>query len=263
VRQLERELGRLARKVARRIAAGDVDRIAISAGDVAAILGRPRVHAEEKSPQDQVGIATGMYYTPAGGDIMFVEASLMRGKGELVLTGQLGDVMKESARAAWTYARSHAASLQIDEEAFDRDVHIHVPAGAIPKDGPSAGITMATAIVSALSKRPARSDVAMTGEITISGRVLPIGGLKEKILGAVRAGITTIVIPKSNESDLEDLTPEVRGMLTVHPVSELGEALALTLRGASFREGRLRFAPDEVGAPVLTDSTAIQSETPH
>jgi ATP-dependent Lon protease len=143
----------------------------------------------------------------------------MRGKGELVLTGQLGDVMKESARAAWTYARSHAGSLQIDEEAFDRDVHIHVPAGAIPKDGPSAGITMATAIVSALSKRPARSDVAMTGEITISGRILPIGGLKEKILGAVRAGITTIVIPKENESDLEDLTPEVRGMLTVHPVS--------------------------------------------
>jgi ATP-dependent Lon protease len=263
VRQLERELGKLARKIARRIAAGDVERIAVSAEDVATILGRPKVHAEQKAPQDQVGIATGMYYTPAGGDIMFVEASLMRGKGELVLTGQLGDVMKESARAAWTYARSHAGSLQIDEEAFDRDVHIHVPAGAIPKDGPSAGITMATAIVSALSKRPARSDVAMTGEITISGRILPIGGLKEKILGAVRAGITTIVIPKENESDLEDLTPEVRGMLTVHPVSELGEALALTLRGASFREGRLRFAPDEVGAPVLTDSASIQNETPH
>ena len=263
VRQLERELGKLARKVARRIAAGEVERVAISAGQVAAILGRPRVHAEQKSPQDQVGIATGMYYTPAGGDIMFVEASLMRGKGELVLTGQLGDVMKESARAAWTYARSHAAALQIDEEAFDRDVHIHVPAGAIPKDGPSAGITMATAIVSALSKRPARSDVAMTGEITISGRVLPIGGLKEKILGAVRAGITTIVIPKSNESDLEDLTEEVRGMLTVYPVEELGEALALTLRGASFREGRLRFAPEEVAATALTESPGLQSETPH
>jgi ATP-dependent Lon protease len=262
VRQLERELGKLARKVARRIAAGDVERVAISAGDVATILGRPKVHAEEKSPQDQVGIATGMYYTPAGGDIMFVEASLMRGKGELVLTGQLGDVMKESARAAWTYARSHATTLQIDEAAFDRDVHIHVPAGAIPKDGPSAGITMATAIVSALSQRPARSDVAMTGEITISGRVLPIGGLKEKILGAVRAGITTIVIPKSNESDLEDLTEEVRGMLTVYPVSELGEALALTLRGASFREGRLRFAPEEV-ATVLAESAGLQSETPH
>jgi len=259
VRQLERELGKLARKVARRIAAGDVERMTLSAGDVAGVLGRPKVRAEQKAPADQVGIATGMYYTPAGGDIMFVEASLMRGKGELVLTGQLGDVMKESARAAWTYARSHAAALQIEEEAFDRDVHIHVPAGAIPKDGPSAGITMATSIVSALSKRPARSDVAMTGEITISGRVLPIGGLKEKILGAVRAGITTIVIPKANETDLEDLTEEVRQMLTVYPVSELGEALALTLRGASFREGRLLFAAEEV---TLAEAS-LGGETPH
>ncbi len=133
----------------------------------------------------------------------------MRGKGEVVLTGQLGDVMKESARAAWTFARSHAAELGIHDEAFERDLHIHVPAGAIPKDGPSAGIAMATAIVSALSRVPARHDVAMTGEITLSGRVLPIGGLKEKILGAVRAGIRTIVLPKDNEPDLEDLPKEV------------------------------------------------------
>ena len=136
---------------------------------------------------------------------MFVEASTMPGKGELVLTGQLGDVMKESARAAWTYARSHAAALRIPDEMFDRDIHIHVPAGAIPKDGPSAGVTMATALISALSGRPARHDIAMTGEITLRGRVMPIGGLKEKILGAVRAGITRIVIPKENEPDLEDL----------------------------------------------------------
>ncbi|HWC65196.1 MAG TPA: S16 family serine protease, partial [Thermoanaerobaculia bacterium] len=265
VRQLERELGKLARKVARRIAAGEPGPFAVREEDVAGILGRPRVRAEQKAPEDQVGIATGMYYTPAGGDIMFVEASLMRGKGELVLTGQLGDVMKESARAAWTYARSHASALEIPEEAFDRDVHIHVPAGAIPKDGPSAGITMATALVSALSKRPARSDVAMTGEITISGRVLPIGGLKEKILGAVRAGITTIVIPKANEADLEDLTEEVRAMLTVCPVSDLGEALSFTLRGATFREGRLRFAPADVaGAPLgAPPAAAMESETPH
>ena len=264
VRQLERELGKLARKIARRIAAGEVATLDVSAGEVAAILGRPRVHAEQKAPMDQVGIATGMYYTPAGGDIMFVEASLMRGKGELVLTGQLGDVMKESARAAWTYARSHASTLQIDEQAFDRDVHIHVPAGAIPKDGPSAGIAMATSIVSALSKRPARSDVAMTGEITISGRILPIGGLKEKILGAVRAGITTIVIPKANEPDLEDLTEEVRRMLTVLPVSELGEALALTLRGASFRGGRLLFAAEDAAAAVIPPASGpIENETPH
>jgi ATP-dependent Lon protease len=172
--------------------------------------------------------------------------------------------MKESARAAWTYARSHASALEIPEEGFDRDVHIHVPAGAIPKDGPSGGITMATALVSALSKRPARSDVAMTGEITLSGRVLPIGGLKEKILGAVRAGITTIVIPKANEPDLDDLTDEVRAMLTVYPVSDLGEALSFTLRGATFREGRLRFAPEEVAtATPLADVAAMQSETPH
>ena len=262
VRQLERELGKLARKVARRIAAGEADHFHVTTADVGVIVGRPRVHAERKAPLDEVGVATGMYYTPAGGDIMFVEASLMRGKGEVVLTGQLGDVMKESARAAWTYARSHAAALQIDEEAFDRDVHIHVPAGAIPKDGPSAGITMATALVSALSKRPARSDVAMTGEITISGRVLPIGGLKEKILGAVRAGITTIVIPKANERDLEDLTEEVRRMLTIRPVSELGEALSFTLRGASFREGRLLFAADDTVAG-LGEPEAIPGETPH
>jgi ATP-dependent Lon protease len=266
VRQLERELGKLARKIARRIAAGAAGPFTLGAGDVAGVLGRPKVHAEQRAAQDQVGIATGMYYTPAGGDIMFVEASLMRGKGEVVLTGQLGDVMKESARAAWTYARSHAAALQIDGVAFDRDVHIHVPAGAIPKDGPSAGITMATALVSALSNRPARSDVAMTGEITISGRVLPIGGLKEKILGAVRAGITTIVIPKANEPDLDDLTDEVRSMLTVYPVSDLGEALSFTLRGATFSGGLLRFAPEEVPATTTTLGASVaplQSETPH
>jgi len=182
-----------------------------------------------------------MYYTPAGGDIMFVEAALMRGKGELILTGQLGDVMKESGRAAWSYARSHAGWLGIDDKEFDRDLHIHVPAGAIPKDGPSAGIAMATAVVSALSKRPVRNDVAMTGEVTISGRVLPIGGLKEKILGAVRAGITHIVIPKDNEADLEDLPAEVREEIEVSPVEDLSSALAVTLRDGALQEGRLYF----------------------
>jgi ATP-dependent Lon protease len=172
---------------------------------------------------------------------MFVEASLMKGKGDLILTGQLGDVMKESARAAWTYARSHAAWLGIDDRAFERDLHIHVPAGAIPKDGPSAGIAMASAVVSALSERPVRNDVAMTGEVTISGRVLPIGGLKEKVLGAVRAGIQTIVIPKENEADLEDLPKEVRDTVQVFPVESLAEALAVTLRNGSLHEGRLSF----------------------
>ncbi|HEX5061377.1 MAG TPA: endopeptidase La [Kofleriaceae bacterium] len=241
VRQLERELGRLARKLARRIAAKEIERATIDRADVRAALGRPRVHPEKANREDQVGIATGMYYTPAGGDIMFVEAALMRGKGDLILTGQLGDVMKESARAAWTFARAHADWLSIDDRVFERDVHVHVPAGAIPKDGPSAGIAMATAMVSALSGRPARHDVAMTGEITLSGRVLPIGGLKEKILGAVRAGITEFVIPKDNEPDLEDLPAEVRDTIHVHPVELLAEALAITLRDTTLRDGRLYF----------------------
>ncbi len=253
VRQLEREIGRLARKVARKIASGEVLRTTVGAQEVRDLLGRPKVHPERAFRADQVGVATGMYYTPVGGDIMFVEASTMKGKGELVLTGQLGDVMKESARAAWTYARSHAASLGIDEEAFaTRDVHVHVPAGAIPKDGPSAGVTMATALVSALSNRPARFDLAMTGEITLAGRVLPIGGVKEKVLGAVRSGIRTILLPKDNEADLDDLPKEVRDTLTIHPVAELGDVLALTLRGASYREGRLSFAPPVgIGEPEV------------
>jgi ATP-dependent Lon protease len=244
VRQLERELGKLARKVARKLAAREVERVSVDKEMVDDLLGRPRVHPEKAAREDEVGVATGMYYTPTGGDIMFVEASTMRGKGELVLTGQLGDVMKESARAAWTYARSHAAGLRINDEMFDRDIHVHVPAGAIPKDGPSAGVTMASAVVSALSGRPVRHDIAMTGEITLRGRVLPIGGVKEKVLGAVRSGITRIILPKENEADLEDLPTEVREKIEVFLVQELGEVLALTLRGATFREGRLLFGDE-------------------
>jgi ATP-dependent Lon protease len=251
VRQLEREIGRLARKVARKIAVREVESITIDRELVDDLLGRPRVHPEKMARADEVGVATGMYYTPTGGDIMFVEASTMRGKGELVLTGQLGDVMKESARAAWTYARSHAAALQIPDEMFDRDIHIHVPAGAIPKDGPSAGVTMASAVVSALSGRPVRHDIAMTGEITLRGRVLPIGGVKEKVLGAVRSGISMIILPKENEPDLEDLPKEVRDKIEVFVVQELGEVLALTLRGATFREGRLLFGDEKNPRDVL------------
>ncbi|HEY9382451.1 MAG TPA: endopeptidase La [Gemmatimonadales bacterium] len=244
VRQLEREIGKVARKVARRIAGDGTAAVEVDALMVADLLGRPKVHPEKAAAGDEIGVATGMYYTPVGGDIMFVEASTMRGKGELVLTGQLGDVMKESARAAWTYARSHAAALRIPDEMFDRDIHIHVPAGAIPKDGPSAGVTMATALISAMSGRTARHDIAMTGEITLRGRVLPIGGLKEKILGAERAGITRVVIPKENEPDVADLPKEVLDKMEIFPVEELGEVLALTLRGASFREGRLLFGEE-------------------
>src|SRR5438132_162019 len=259
VRQLERELGKLARKVARRVAAREVESQTVRPEDVRGLLGRPRVHPEKMAREDQVGIATGMYYTPAGGDIMFVEASLMRGKGDLILTGQLGDVMKESAKAAWTFARSHAGWLGIEEREFERDVHVHVPAGAIPKDGPSAGIAMASAVVSALSSRPVRNDVAMTGEITISGRVLPIGGLKEKVLGAVRAGIHHIVIPKDNEPDLEDLPEEVRRDIEVSPVASLGEALAVTIRDTAFQEGRLRFgASSSPAEPEAGEQAATQ-----
>jgi ATP-dependent Lon protease len=257
VRQLEREIGRLARKVARKIAAREVETIVVDKDMVDDLLGRPKVHPEKAARQDEVGVATGMYYTPTGGDIMFVEASTMRGKGELVLTGQLGDVMKESARAAWTYARSHAAGLQIADEMFDRDIHIHVPAGAIPKDGPSAGVTMASAVVSTLSGRPVRHDIAMTGEITLRGRVLPIGGVKEKVLGAVRAGINRIILPKENEPDLEDLPQEVRDKIEIYLVQELGEVLALTLRGASFREGRLLFGDEKNPRDVMPLSSGF------
>jgi ATP-dependent Lon protease len=245
VRQLEREIGKLCRKVARKIASREVESLAVDTAGVDDLLGRPRIHPEKKLAEDQVGVATAMYYTPVGGDIMLIEASTMKGKGELVLTGQLGDVMKESARAALTYAKAHAAALRIPEDMFEREVHIHVPAGAVPKEGPSAGITMATALISALSGRSVRHDIAMTGEITLRGRVLPIGGLKEKILGAVRAGITRIVVPKDNEPDLEDLPADVLRRIDVFPVQELGEALALTLRGASYREGRLLFGNEE------------------
>ncbi len=249
VRQLEREIGRLARKVARRIAGGETEGLEVSAEQVRELLGRPKVHPEKKAERDQVGVATGMYYTPSGGDIMFVEATTMAGKGELILTGQLGDVMKESARAAWSYARSNAAALHVGEESFERDLHVHCPSGAIPKDGPSAGITMATAVVSALSGRPIRHDLAMTGELTLSGRVLPIGGVKEKVLGGVRAGIRSFVLPAENEPDLEDLPEEVRDEIEVVAVHELGEVLALALRDAKYEEGKLLFGdqrPEDV-----------------
>jgi ATP-dependent Lon protease len=260
VRQLERELGKVARKAARRIAVDEVKQVVIATDDVQPLLGRARVYPERAAAQDTVGTATGMYYTPMGGDIMFVEASASHGRDKLILTGQLGDVMKESARAALTYAKTHHDRLGIPEEAFkDVELHIHVPAGAIPKDGPSAGITMATALASALSGRPVRPDVAMTGEITLNGRVLPIGGVKEKVLGAFRAGIREIIIPAANEPHLDDLPEEVRSQMKFHAVSDLGNVLAIALRGASLQEGRIMFAeapvaPARAPAPAVTPS---------
>jgi len=252
VRQLERQVGAVARKVARRIAAGDSKMIedgVIDATEVRELLGRPRVHPEHAAEENEVGVATGMFYTPAGGDIMFVEAAIRRlfsygqrssddektqvsgwGNVSLILTGQLGDVMKESARAAMTYAATHASKLKIPEDRLGSiEVHIHVPQGAIPKDGPSAGTTMATALVSAMSGRPVRKDVSMTGEITLRGRVLPIGGVKEKVLGAHRAGISTIILPKDNEADMEDIPEDVRKQLTFHCVSTLDEVFDIAL----------------------------------
>ena len=229
VRQLERSLGKLARKVARRVAEGEIATLTVAAKGVGDLLGRPRIRPEQVAGSDQIGVATGMFYTPVGGDILFVEAATMAGKGNLRLTGQLGDVMKESAQAAWSYARSRSTALGIDPARFESDVHVHVPAGAIPKDGPSAGITIATALVSNLTDRPVRRDLAMTGELTLTGRVLPIGGVKEKVLGAVRAGVSSIVLPKENEADLEDLPDDVREQLEVHPVSDLAEVLEIAL----------------------------------
>ncbi|HEX9129060.1 MAG TPA: endopeptidase La [Gemmatimonadaceae bacterium] len=248
VRQLERQIGAVARKLARKIASSQEVEHTVDAETVRELLGRPRVHPEHALPESEVGIATGMFYTPMGGDIMFVEASIRRfygsrdaesngqvgpgpgGPVSLILTGQLGDVMKESARAAFTYATNNAASLGIPRDRLGAiEAHIHVPAGAIPKDGPSAGIAIATALVSEMADRPVRQDVAMTGEITLRGRVLPIGGLKEKVLGAHRAGIKTIIIPKGNEADIEDVPEEVRKTLEFHPVETLSEVLKIAL----------------------------------
>jgi ATP-dependent Lon protease len=253
VRQLERQIGAVARKLARKIASSEAVEHTVDAETVRELLGRPRVHPEHALPESEVGIATGMYYTPMGGDIMFVEASIRRyygsreadsttpvgagGPVSLILTGQLGDVMKESARAAFTYATNNAASLGIPRDRLGAiEAHIHVPAGAIPKDGPSAGIAIATALVSEMSDRPVRQDVAMTGEITLRGRVLPIGGLKEKVLGAHRAGIKTIIIPKGNEADIEDVPEEVRKTLSFHPVETLSEVLKIALVPAKASE---------------------------
>src|SRR5690606_10023598 len=263
VRQLERELGKIARKAARRIAVDEVEQVVITTDDVQPLLGRARVYPERAAQQDTVGTATGMYYAPMAGDIMFVGASVSHGRDKLILTGQLGDVMKESARAALTYAKTHHDRLGIPEEAFrDVELHIHVPAGAIPKDGPSAGVTMATALVSALSGRPVRSDVAMTGEITLNGRVLPIGGVKEKVLGAYRAGIREIIIPEANEPHLDDLPEEVRKQMKFHAVNDLGHVLAVALRGASLHEGRITFS-EPAAAPVRERAPATTpAQTP-
>jgi ATP-dependent Lon protease len=231
VRNLEREIGSLFRKVARRVVQekGQVE-IEIDPDVVGELLGKPKYRPRRKNEESEVGVATGLAWTEAGGELLETEVGLMRGKGKLTLTGQLGDVMQESARAAVSYLRSRADLLGIDPDFNEtNDLHLHVPEGAIPKDGPSAGITMATALVSALTQIPVRKDVAMTGEITLRGKVLPVGGIKDKVLAAYRAGITELIMPQENEKDLDDIPEEIRAVLEVHLIDSMDEVLRLAL----------------------------------
>jgi ATP-dependent Lon protease len=233
VRQLEREIAAVLRKAARRIVS-QTDRngtLTLTPALAAEFLGPSRIQSEKAEPITEVGIATGLAWTPVGGEVLLIEATRMPGAGRLLLTGSLGDVMKESAQTALSYLRSQARKLGLDLTGFDRqDIHIHVPAGAVPKDGPSAGITLAVALASLLLQKPVRSDVAMTGEISLRGRVLRIGGLKEKLLVAARYGIKQVIIPEQNRNDLTDLPEEVRKKLKVHFVRHISEVLPLALR---------------------------------
>jgi ATP-dependent Lon protease len=233
VRNLEREIANILRKVAKQIAEGKKQAFLITPRNLSKYLGVPKYLPEEEVEKDLVGVATGLAWTETGGDIIYVEATTMKGKGNLILTGQLGDVMKESAQAALSYVKSRAKILCIDEDIFSKtDIHIHVPAGAIPKDGPSAGITIATAIASALTGRPVRRDVAMTGEVTLRGRILPIGGLKEKALAAKRMGIKDVIIPARNKKDLEDIPKYVKKDMNFILVETMDEVLNIALRKA-------------------------------
>lgn len=234
LRQLEREVGKICRKVARRIAEGNSEQLKVTVKNLHEFLGVAKVEPDEMLKHDQVGVVTGLAVTATGGDILFIEAITMRGKGVLQLTGQLGDVMRESAHAAYSFAKSRAQDLGIDEEVFTKyDIHIHIPEGAIPKDGPSAGISMATALVSVLSNRPVRKTVAMTGEITLRGNVLPIGGVKEKVLAAYRAQIKKVILPAQNRKDMEDVPPEPQREMEFVFVEHIQEVLREALLPAS------------------------------
>jgi ATP-dependent Lon protease len=230
VRGLERELGSICRKVARQVAEGRArGKVTVSAAKARELLGKRRVFSETRRRTSEPGVATGLAWTPAGGDVLFVEATAMPGSGKLTITGQLGDVMRESAQAALSYVRSHPLDGIADDWFGRHDIHIHVPAGAIPKDGPSAGVTIATALSSLLTGRPVRSDVAMTGEITLTGQVLPIGGLKEKALAAQRSGIRHVVAPARNAQDADEIPAHLRRDLQLHFVSRIDELLQIAL----------------------------------
>jgi len=235
VRSLDREIAAIARKVARRLAEGQREPVRITADNLAEYLGRPRFFDEVAERTTRPGVATGLAWTPVGGDVLFVEVTMMPSSEErLVLTGMLGDVMRESAQAAVSYVWSNAEALDIDPKIFEnRTIHVHVPAGAIPKDGPSAGVTIVTALASLATRRPVRSDLAMTGEITLRGKVLPVGGIKEKVLAAHRAGIREVILPRRNERDIEDIPEELRKQLRFMFVDDAEEVLRHALTPAS------------------------------
>jgi ATP-dependent Lon protease len=232
VRNLERELGKILRKVATKVAAGTDTPVNVDASDLVGYLGRPRFFSEVADRTAVPGVATGLAVTGAGGDVLFVEATSMEDGGDanLTVTGQLGDVMKESAQIALSYVRSKAGDVGIDPSLLNhKRFHVHFPAGAVPKDGPSAGITMTTALVSLLTQRPVRNEVGMTGEVTLSGRVLPIGGVKQKVLAAHRAGLTEVILPARNEPDIDDVPEKVRDEMTFHFVDTVDKVLDLAL----------------------------------
>lgn len=236
LRNLEREVGAVCRKVAKRFVFGNTSKVVVTAGMVHELLGAPRFLKEERLKENQVGITTGLAWTQAGGEVLYVEALKMKGKGGMILTGQLGDVMKESARAAMSYARAHFEELGIEEDFWDtNEIHIHLPAGAIPKDGPSAGVTMATALTSLATGMPVRRDIAMTGEITLSGRVLPVGGIKEKCLAAMTHGVTTVIVPMANQKDVAEIPEEFKKKMSFMFVENLDEVFALAFDKKSFK----------------------------
>ena len=238
LRNLERQVGAVCRKVARKVAEGHESRVTVSASSIPKLLGPSRFLPEDDLPEEAPGVVTGLAWTQYGGEILQIESTLMKGRGTLTLTGSLGDVMKESAQAAMSYVRSRGRDLHLDAEFFQKhEIHVHVPAGAIPKDGPSAGVTMTTSLYSLLSGRAVRKDVAMTGEVTLRGRVLPVGGIKEKVLAAIRTGIKVLIIPKQNERDLVEIPPHIRRKVRFVTVSHVDEVLAVALR-------------DEVVAPL-------------
>src|SRR3990172_941323 len=230
LRNLEREVARACRKVAKRVAEGEKELIKISAKNLSSFLGSPKMLPDEILKKDQGGVPPGLAWTPPGGDVLFVEATAMRGKGELILTGKLGEVMKESAQAALSYARSRSRQFHIDEDVFSKyDLHIHVPEGAIPKDGPSAGITIAVAMISVLTNMPVRRNMALTGEITLRGNLLPIGGIKEKVLAARRAKLDTVVLPRLNRKEIEEIPDYVKKDMHFELVDQVDDVLKIVL----------------------------------